>query len=226
METKEILQGRNALRDDFQPLADWIQANYEVTPINIYFEVKGENRIPTLEIWFERDRDLEPFQNKFHTFFKSKHVDAIKEQFKALTPHNQGSADTDLHAGLNGKSFPQFDLNELQVEFTAFKPIARISINEQITSDEIESLQKEIDNPVIWKISRGPSGTTFFLYTDDQVRRFMFTKSHMKWTDMYFELLKKYDEFNYFERDNFVIYLDSKENFENNFHGNWFFYYK
>ena len=43
-------------------------------------------------------------------------------------------------------------------------------------------------------------------------------------TEKYFNLLKDYDEFNYFERDSFMIYFDSKENFDKNFKSNWFYY--
>ena len=43
---------------------------------------------------------------------------------------------------------------------------------------------------------------------------------------MYFELLKEYDEFEYFKQDSFLIYLDSKENFDNNYEGDWHYYYK
>lgn len=42
----------------------------------------------------------------------------------------------------------------------------------------------------------------------------------------YFELLKPYDEFDYFDEETFATYLGSKENFDTNYDSNWYFYYK
>lgn len=42
----------------------------------------------------------------------------------------------------------------------------------------------------------------------------------------YFNVLQKYDEFNYITLDNFSIMIDSKENFDNNYASNWYYYYK
>ncbi|KAF0111558.1 MAG: hypothetical protein FD128_1620, partial [Hyphomonadaceae bacterium] len=47
-----------------------------------------------------------------------------------------------------------------------------------------------------------------------------------KWSEIYYSLLRKYDEFNYFDRNSFQINLDSKENFDINFKGSWFNYYR
>jgi hypothetical protein len=47
-----------------------------------------------------------------------------------------------------------------------------------------------------------------------------------EWENKYFEILKEYDEFNYFNIEHFSIYLDSKENFDNNYESNWFYYYE
>lgn len=35
---------------------------------------------------------------------------------------------------------------------------------------------------------------------------------------------KAYNEFRYFKREEFNINLDSKENFDHNYEGNWFYY--
>jgi hypothetical protein len=44
--------------------------------------------------------------------------------------------------------------------------------------------------------------------------------------EKYFEILKPYDEFNYFKKETFSVNLDSKENFDNNYESNWYYYYK
>jgi len=44
--------------------------------------------------------------------------------------------------------------------------------------------------------------------------------------DKYFELLREYDEFSYWKRENFGIGIDSKQNFDDNYESNWYYYYK
>ncbi len=41
----------------------------------------------------------------------------------------------------------------------------------------------------------------------------------------YFNILKKYDEFDYIKMEDFSIAFDSKENLDKNYKGNWYFYY-
>ena len=78
----------------------------------------------------------------------------------------------------------------------------------------------------LWEISRAFTSTTFFLYTDEQVKKYSNTETHQKWSEQYFRLLKQYDEFDYYKEEYFSVYLDSKENFDTNYESNWYYYYK
>ena len=107
-----------------------------------------------------------------------------------------------------------------------FESIARIEANESVPEQKVKELKTKLDNNDIWEISRAFSGTTIFLHTDEQVKKYENSVEHKRWTDKYFELLSQYDEFGYFKREFFSIYLDSKENFDNNYESNWYYYYK
>ena len=87
-------------------------------------------------------------------------------------------------------------------------------------------LKTELNCKDLWEISRCFSGTTFFLFTDEQLKQYENSETRKVWADKYFDLLEPYNEFGYFKRDNFNIYLDSKENFDNNYESNWYYYYK
>ena len=43
---------------------------------------------------------------------------------------------------------------------------------------------------------------------------------------MYFEILRPYDEFDYLSGDDFAVNFDSKQNFDENYESNWYYYYK
>ena len=90
----------------------------------------------------------------------------------------------------------------------------------------LEKFQKQFDNRDIWTISRLFTGVTIFLYTDEQLKFYESSPIKKEWADRYFDLLKTYDKFGYYHREKFDIYLDSKENFDNNYNSNWMYYYK
>jgi Domain of unknown function (DUF1963) len=46
------------------------------------------------------------------------------------------------------------------------------------------------------------------------------------WADTYFEIARRHDEFGYLTRSEIAIQVDSKENFEANYSGNWYHYFK
>ena len=48
----------------------------------------------------------------------------------------------------------------------------------------------------------------------------------MTWADTYFEIAKYHDEFGYLTRPEIAILVDSKETFEANYSGNWYYYFK
>ena len=73
---------------------------------------------------------------------------------------------------------------------------------------------------------RFSSRATFFLHTDELLKLYENSSIKKEWADKYFEVLNVYNEFGYFKRDTFEIFLDSKENFDKNYEGRWFYYYK
>lgn len=106
-----------------------------------------------------------------------------------------------------------------------FESIAKAEANQGVPNARVETLKSEL-NKDIWQISRAFLATTFFVYTDEQVEKYKDSVEHKRWTDRYFELLSTYDEFGYFKREPFTVGLDSKENFDQNYKGNWYYYYK
>lgn len=75
-----------------------------------------------------------------------------------------------------------------------------------------------------WKIYSETQGTTFFFNTNDKVKTFSESWVKEFVTKEYLNLLKKYDEFNYFTAFYFPIIFESKENFEAEYEGNLFRY--
>ncbi len=68
------------------------------------------------------------------------------------------------------------------------------------------------------------SGLVVFYFTDNDISVSNVNGASEKITNDYYTILKKYDELNYFTRENIAIKFDSKENVDNNFGGSLFYY--
>lgn len=208
---KQIMLGNLKMNPDFRLLADFIDQKFKVKVIDIIYDSIDSKKTPRLEICFESESEKNSFyKNKNERFsnFDNKKQQIIAEKFEQF-------ADKEKYRTKN-----------TWVVYSAFEPIAKMEANENISPEDINKLQNQLNNNDIWKISRAFAGVTFFLYTNEQLKLYENSPLKKEWADKYFEILKPYDEFDYFKRDKFNISLDSKENFDNNYQSNWFYYYK
>jgi hypothetical protein len=77
-----------------------------------------------------------------------------------------------------------------------------------------------------WCTQRFTEPPIVFVHTDEQAQTLRTSPLRDTWADTYFEIAKRYDEFGYLDRTEIAIMVDSKENFETNYAGNWYYYFK
>ena len=114
----------------------------------------------------------------------------------------------------------------LFVIYSAFEQVALHEVYSMVTNQHRSLLVEDIDNPELWHIDSFFSSVTFFFYDEAQKKRYSSSDEIARYSQRYFELLKAHDEFGYLSEDNFRVAIDSKENFEKNYNGNWYYYYK
>ncbi|MDD3479730.1 MAG: hypothetical protein PHI42_05035 [Paludibacteraceae bacterium] len=223
-ETKLIKQGKNSMNTDFIELADWINNTYDSKVINIYYDtIQGKIDRPRLTIIFEFQKDELKFRDGFFGNFDSEKQKIIADKFDRFVNKRFTDSRTMIKR-LFGKSHKKYNTKDLFVAFGSFEPIAKDEANSIIPESVITDFKDKLAINDLWTIYRKFSGTTFFFYTDNQIEQYIQNGINDILTEKYFNLLKDYDEFNYFERDSFMIYFDSKENFDKNFKSNWFYY--
>lgn len=219
------MQGKARLQPHFQPLCDWIQHTYGVRPVNIIYDVTENGKLPRLEICFEHKSEEALFSNKDGYSYNKNKQEAIAKKFQQLMQEKGlDRKPGTLHTLLTGNS--EYITDNVWVIFSAFDKIAMAEANESIPVEAINQLKQQFSEEGLWEISRMFAYTTFFVYTEQQVKAGKGSETFRRWTDAYFQLLKQYDEFDYFQRATFTLVLDSKENFMNNYQGNWYYYYK
>jgi len=207
--TKRIKQGKKRLHAPFDELAEWISETRSVKVLNVIYDRRNSLHAPRIQVILEHQSQAKKFHSGVN--FDRQQQDAIAKKFLAII----GRADKH-----------QFDVDGLFVVFSAFSPIAKEEADSKISEADVKALKKRIGNPDLWDISRCLGHVTFFFVTDEQVKKYEAQGKKDEYATMYFELLKPHDEFGYLKRSQFKINFDSKQNFDENFESNWYYYYK
>lgn len=223
--TKQIMLGKATINSDFIELAKWIDETYDVKTINIIYDrfIAARKKQSRLQICFEFERESLKFRDGQLGNFHSDKQNAIAKMFREILRNNKSSKKITLTDIFKPSSYIT---DNILIVFSAFEPVARIEANENVPQDKVTELKKGLNCNDLWEISRAFDGTTFLVYTDKQVEHYENSEIRKIWADKYFDILETYNEFGYFKRDKFNIYLDSKESFDNNYESNWYYYYK
>lgn len=222
--TKKIKQRTFQIKKELIPLAKWIDQYYDVNTLNIILDTIGTDKPqPRLQICLEYAKDKDKFMDRGTGNYDKIKQNKIAEKYLDITADYGKRNKFGWLNTLAGK--PEMS-KMVFVCFTDFESVAKIEANQRIPENKIEQLKSEINNPELWRISRIFYGVTFFLHTDEQVKKYQGSEIHENWKKQYYNLLKQYDEFRYFNKNTINFYLDSKENFDTNYQSNWYYYYK
>jgi hypothetical protein len=205
--TKKIKNGTLHLVHPFDLLADWILDNYGVRPINIIHDLLPHDKRPRLQVIFDSWSDSVLFAGKNGLFPDKSKSSRIITRFKKIV--------ADL---------PDYVTEDIFVVYSSFEKVAKEEIYLKVPKSRIESLKACLDLE-IWEIYKDFYSVVIFFYTNNQLDRYSkdaITKS--KINGLFFDLFKEYDEFNYLDKKDFEIQLDSKENFDKIYQSNWFYY--
>jgi hypothetical protein len=209
--TKRIKQGKKKLKAPFDELAQWISSTWKVNVLNVIYDKATSVHKPRLQVIVEHQRELLKFQKGHYGNFIAKKQNAIAEKFMEILARD----------GTTG-----FDVDGLFVVFSAFAPLAEEEADGQISEEEIEALKSRIGNPDLWEISRCFGHVTFFFFTYAQVKHYEAEGMKAVYAKLYFDLLKSHDELGYLKEKEFKVDFDSKQNLDENYESNWFYYYR
>ncbi|MGV3632276.1 MAG: hypothetical protein ACO1O6_13790 [Bacteroidota bacterium] len=224
-DTKQIMLGKAKMLEDFRELAVWITKEYGVNPVNIIYDTIDKGKRPRLQICFEYEMEALEFRSADKVNFDHPKQQAIAKQFERNLK-KQGITKKRRFLDFLFPVKEKYSFENIWVYFSAFEPLAKIEVTQNIPSFKLEELKRSIQNSVLWEISCLFSSVTFLLYTDKQVKQYEKSEERIVWANKYFDLLEPYNEFGYFKRENFSILLDSKENFDTKYQSNWHYYYK
>ena len=208
--TKRVKQGKATLAPPFATLAEWIADTWTIAVLNVIYDRPAVlARQPRLQVIVEHETDLQKC-------FDGLNFDPVKQQAIAAR----------FRELVNLEGGRRFSVDGLLVVFSSFSRVARQEADSRVTDKEVEGLQRSIANAALWTIARCFGRVDFLFYTDEQARAHAKAGFLDTYADVYFELLRPHDEFGYLRRSEFAVRFDSKENFDKNYDGNWFYYFK
>ncbi|WP_405291984.1 hypothetical protein [Algibacter sp. Ld11] len=222
---KLIKQGIKEIDSDFVQLAQWISKKYEVNVLNITHKIMNhDNRIRIgIVVEFKADENKFKESDERWANYNEKIQNEIAEKYLNICKILELSDGKSL-LGITKKKKPK--LNDIFVSTSAFEPIAKEEANGLIPKVRFDELLIELKNKKVWTLSRCFGSTTLFVLKDEQKSEIGKSDFLKELENRYFELLKEYDEFNYWKRDKFKIGIDSKQNFDENYESSWFYYYR
>jgi len=225
-QTKRIILGTEKMKPEFVPLAEWIDKTFEVKTINIIYDIPYDKK-PRLQICFEFEGEKDKFLTHDISYFNKEKQKLIAEKFKeTIDQQGLGKSVNTLLSFLKPTQNGIYVTDNIFVIYGAFEPVAKLEASYKITEEQTQSFITSFNNEDIWTISIGFTIPTVFMFTDEKVKEYDNPEFKKFLADKYFDFIKPLDEFNYFRREDIQVYLDSKENFDNNYQSNWYYYYK
>jgi len=223
---KRIRQGRARLDPRYDGFVTRFRERYGVAPLAVQPDAvrhPGEDeKVPRLGVVLERTDQYQSFLRPPSSF------DPRKQQVVARMFVDEFPA-ADLRAlfGLSGETADTHPWAErVFVAFWDFERVAKVELHDAVTAAELEPFTAMLGLDKFWCTQRAFGPPIIFVYTDEQASALRTSSLPDRWADAYFEIAKRHDEFGYLSRAEIVIEVDSKENFDNNFSSNWFYYFK
>ncbi|MCH9647616.1 MAG: hypothetical protein K0U98_05210 [Deltaproteobacteria bacterium] len=202
--------GERNLQSGLAELRDWISSEFDVSVVHIvqdYIELGSAEGRPRLNVILETDQDFDSWKTDAMAIRSDIH-DKVVGRFKKIASGYPDLESENVHLTIDN-----FSDECLGRACSAFlKRHAK-----RITDDFKHA---------IWQIDGFSRALVVFLYTDDEITRCTANGTCKEISRRCFDAVKQYDEFDYLTDDAFRLRFDSKENLDNNYKSNLFYYWR
>jgi hypothetical protein len=208
--TKLIKQGKVSLPEKRAAFAAWIAERFNCpVPLNILAD-RTSLGDPRLQIIFEFEADAKKFYTKGGNFDPAKRL-AVLDRYKEMFPP---------------RWFNRRKHDRMFAVFCNFESVARQEANHAMSDNQIASVQRSLESTMVWAIKPLFDCVTFMLYTDDQLTMTEGSNFRQQCLEAYSYELARHDEFGYFAEKPIYTRFSSKETFERDYDGSWFYFFR
>lgn len=212
--TKKIIKGRKRLDQNLRELIEWIKEELNLNALAVFYTALGKREGPRLHVILETSREYSRvstrsgYDRKIQTRISAKFIEIMEKKVRRGVPQP-------FNDKINGKN--------LWIMYSHFDTVA---MNEAHDNVDKKAIKRLINKYGLWTISAFSSSVTVMYYTDQEIESNRQSGLSDKLRSEYLKLLEPHDEFGYCSKNTTLIYFDSKENFDDKYEGNWFYYYK
>ncbi len=211
--TKRIKLGLERMGPPGSELADRIQQEFGIRPLNILYEWVATAGRARLMVVFERYAEAAGFWSG------PLQIDGAKEARIWKAFHAIAIAGSPIGPSSDRTASTPFLI------ITAFEPIAKAECNQRIPQAHLDALIVQFAKHGVWKFDRFGSTVTCFFHTKDQLLRSNSDGSRAVIASAYARLITAHDEFGYCTAPTEQVFFDSKANLDTNFEGNLYYYH-
>lgn len=227
LRAKKIKQGAARLDPAYDRFVERFHAHYGIAPLTISLDSIGrprsEGKTPRLAVVLERTTQYRSFLMSPFNYDKTKQRE-IAHLLTATVASRTLREQFDLPHWLPGRA-PQSA--EIFVCFEDFEKVAKDEVHDLTERADRERFESSLGiGDQFWCTQRFSGPPIVFVHTDQQAEALRTSSLPDRWADSYYEIAKPHDEFGYLDRAEVAIMIDSRENFENNYEGNWYYYFK
>lgn len=217
LQARAIKKGGYQLDVEAQEIVDWFSHQCQVKALDFYFytvETDRGYRQQHIRVIVEREEESDRLEKQDRT--------EMVKQFRHYFSQRHSQKDklkSDFFPVREGEKYPETVLG-----FLALETIEIIAAYEK-ADQEIRDLQKQF--PEIWSMTKNSIYWTIFYYTDHQWKDNEANGNTRKLKDAILAALRKHDTFGFVdERSLKYILFDTKQNLDENYQGNMYYYFK
>lgn len=217
LQSTAIKKGEYQLHPKDQELVDWITGITGIKALNFCFETVETlmgYRVQHIRVIAERIAECRKMDG---TPEYGKIIARFQQYFDEYGTTNKDNLKNEVFPRAGG-IYPETILS--------FRPLEEIELkiaNEK-AMDEIVAIADHY--PQVWVISINMNWQNIFYYTDEQLMANRSNGVNEEIKSKILDILKQYDEYDYFGEHSLQVQFDSKEAFDRDYDGNWCYYYK
>ncbi len=215
-ETKAVLSGEREIDETIKKLIIWIEEQFQIKVLYVVKDYLDTLNKPRLNVVLEEYSDVDSFRDKSFNYDSQKQS-LISSKFEEIDGVKKDSLINSLFKKKSDKYF---------VCFSAYNPVAKSDVVAQIPPEQLAEFKKRNTKECVWQINDSGTGMIVFVYQDSEIDEFKKSGKIEQLKKEFFEMVKPVDKENYFTIDNIAVGVDSKQNFDENYESNWYYYYK
>ena len=212
-ETLDLLTGRKRLSPMYAELKDWLYREFQITAYNFEFREMTWAHAPAryrLMLLLSSKADYDSMFDDGN--YSADKQAAIAEKIYELAEKYR---EPNLERYTN-----------VFVAYCDFSQEIRADYNNRAYNQLKDKLKEKYRRYSVWDFFALFSSLTVFYHTDADVRLNQERGVSKQIKDEYYETLHRLDEFRVFTYENFDITFDSKENLDQHYEGNLYYYFK